>query len=60
MDITPSAEFIEAYRRVCGADADTGPRGVIPAMRDLRIMRRIYEELDKIMDDKAKESNQHE
>lgn len=53
MDITPRPEFLEAYKRVCGAYADTGPRGVIPAIRNPRLASRIHEELAKIMNAKA-------
>jgi hypothetical protein len=47
MDITPTPEFLEAYRRVTGSD-DTSPAAVILAMRDAATMheiRRVHAEI---------------
>ena len=46
-DITPTPEFLEAYRRVTGSD-DTSPRAVYTALSDdgtMQEIRRVHAEM---------------
>jgi hypothetical protein len=50
MNLTPTPEFLEAFRRVTGSD-DTSPRTVLPVIREhaslLREVRRVHAEIMK-------------